>query len=162
MIIHLNLGSNLGNRLGNINRAIAFLIESDKIVKGSIRVSQPFESDAWGYVTEHRYINVGLSMTLNAEMKPRELIEWLQDIQELVNRKTPHRDKDGYYIDRLLDIDVIAIGEKTIDVEELVVPHPRMHLREFVLCPMAELEPGWIHPVFKKNIFELLEDLHKI
>ncbi|MDE6378068.1 MAG: 2-amino-4-hydroxy-6-hydroxymethyldihydropteridine diphosphokinase, partial [Duncaniella sp.] len=71
----------------------------------------------------------------------------------------PHRDRDGGYIDRRIDIDIIAIDSIVLSTPRLTLPHPRMHLREFVLVPLAQLAPGWVHPVTGLNASAMLARL---
>ena len=68
-----------------------------------------------------------------------------------------HRDSTGAYIDRIIDIDLIAIDDTVIDTPELTLPHPRMHLRDFVVRPMLELCPEWVHPLLNKTILEIAQ-----
>lgn len=82
----------------------------------------------------------------------------LQEIQSAID-PSPHRDADGRYIDRAIDIDLIAIGNWIVDTPDLTLPHPRMHLRDFVLIPLSALAPAWRHPLTGKTAEELLNEL---
>jgi 2-amino-4-hydroxy-6-hydroxymethyldihydropteridine diphosphokinase len=70
-----------------------------------------------------------------------------------------HRNADGSYCDRLVDIDIIAVDDIVVNTPTLTIPHPLMHKREFVLAPMAELAPQWIHPTLHKSVAELINEL---
>ncbi len=73
----------------------------------------------------------------------------------------PHRNPDGSYRDREIDIDMIALDGCVVDSPDIIVPHPRMDIREFVLVPMAGLAPGWMHPVSGLTPVQMLEKLQK-
>ncbi|MDE7154475.1 MAG: 2-amino-4-hydroxy-6-hydroxymethyldihydropteridine diphosphokinase [Muribaculaceae bacterium] len=143
MRCHLNIGSNIGDSRRLIESAIR-LIESRIAVSDSMRVSKPYVSEAWGYESPHRFTNVGVSLL--TELSPTELLARIQSIEQMLGA-TAHRNADGSYCDRNLDIDIIHLGDLVLNTPGLTVPHPRMHLRDFVLIPLAELEPDW-----KENI----------
>lgn len=85
----------------------------------------------------------------------------LQEIQRSID-PSPHRDAEGRYIDRVIDIDLIAIDDWVVDTPELTLPHPRMHLRDFVLIPLAGLAPTWRHPLTGKTATQHLSALDSI
>ena len=134
MHIFLNLGSNLGDRRHNLSRAIA-AIEKEF---GYFELSHTVESEPWGYDSPNPYLNVG--MMIISDLEPLEILHKLQAIERSINPAS-HRNPDGSYADRYIDIDIIAIDDLVIDTEELTVPHPRMMEREFVITPMMELAP---------------------
>jgi len=137
---YINIGSNQGDRRANIGRAVA-LIES---ALGTTACRAPlYQSPAWGYDSTFPYLNLGI--TVDTSMPAQKLMEVLLHIQQSIN-PAPHRNADGTYADREIDIDLIAFGDLTTDTPTLTLPHPRMHLREFVLVPMATLLPTWRHP----------------
>ncbi len=86
-----------------------------------------------------------------------EVLRIVEGIQRDLD-PSPHRDEAGGYIDRAIDIDIVAIDDVVMDTPELTLPHPRMHLREFVLVPMAELAPDWRHPRFGLRVDEMAGD----
>lgn len=145
--VHLNIGSNQGCRRDNIERAAALVEHSAGVVR-SIR-SAIIETEPWGYESVNSYMNMG--MLLHTAIHPSELVGLLQHI-EVETGGGAHRNLDGTYADRVIDIDIIAACDETTGVplvcngKQLTLPHPRMHLREFVLAPMKELEPEWRHP----------------
>lgn len=140
MRIHVNIGSNLGDRLGNICKAIAFFLEEEAIDPLTLRVSTPVESNSWGFDSPHRFLNIGISFSLKRKMHPEAVLKMMLHIQELVNGGKSHRDKAGRYIDRLLDIDVIDIDNLVYSSEVLTIPHPLARERDFVMVPWRELE----------------------
>ena len=97
-------------------------------------------------------------MALRTELSPLELLGAVRDIERAIS-PAPHRNADGSYADRLIDIDIIAVDSLVVDVAELQIPHPRMHERRFVLEPMNCLNPRWIHPILGLNPSQMLENI---
>lgn len=123
-------------------------------------LSAVIESEPWGYESPNPYLNQGLTVEVG-EMQAQELHRLLQGVQ-LSMCSAAHRTDTGEYCDRAIDIDFIALGQTVVDTPELTLPHPRMHLREFVLRPMAELYPEWVHPLHgltPPQMLALLEDV---
>lgn len=157
MTIHLNIGSNLGEREATLRRVAEEIVRA---FPGAARISRPFESHAWGYESDNTYLNIGISIALDSPRNPLDILHTLQSIERTIDAH-PHRDNTGAYIDRRIDIDIIAIDDMVIDTPELTLPHPRMHLREFVLVPMAETAPDWHHPILRLTLSEILEKRQK-
>ena len=95
---------------------------------------------------------------MSGEAFALDVLRILQGIQTGID-PPPHRDSNGQYIDRAIDIDLIAINDWIIDNPQLTLPHPRMDLRDFVLQPLAQLAPDWLHPQIGLKAAELLEQL---
>ena len=155
MQCHLNLGSNTGDSLAIIRRAIN-LIATRIALPESIRVSDPVITPPWGYDSPNDFTNIGVSLT--TALSPALLMSEITAIQSALGA-TPHRNPDGTYRDRNIDIDIIHMGDTIIDTPELNAPHPRMHLRDFVLIPLVQLEQDWIHPILHKTASQLLKEL---
>ena len=155
MRYYINIGTNLGDLGANVARAVA---EIRARLGVAVRESAPVYSEAWGYESEHGYMNVGAAF--DTEECPVAVLRELRGI-EVAMGSASHRNADGSYADRIVDIDVIAIDELEIDTPELTVPHPRMEQRDFVLAPLAELAPEWRHPVIGVTARELLERLSR-
>ena len=153
---HINIGSNLGNRLALLGQAVA-AIEAHLGTKAV--VSEPIESEPWGFDSPNRFINIGLNIEVG-ETDPTRLLADLTDIQNSIDAGA-HRDHTGGYQDRAIDIDLIAIDGMMINCQSLQLPHPRMHLRRFVLEPMSQIWPGWIHPELRQTAAQLLEKLEQ-
>lgn len=155
MIIHINIGSNLGEREATLRRAIDFIISA---LPGTARISRPYESKAWGYHSENAFLNIGVSIELDTPQDAHDILLTLRAIERSIDSH-PHRDDTGAYIDRNIDIDLIAVDGIVTDTTELTLPHPRMHLREFVLVPMTETAPDWLHPILHLTPRQLIDRL---
>lgn len=154
MKIFLNLGSNLGNREEMLGRAVALLRDA---LPGRVTCSRMIETPAWGFESDNPFLNVGVAVETECALSPMEVLRIVEGIQRDLD-PSPHRDEAGGYIDRAIDIDIVAINDVVLDTPELTLPHPRMHLREFVLVPMAELAPDWRHPRFGLRVDEMAGD----
>lgn len=142
--IHLNMGSNLSDPLNNINQGVDALrrllaLSSDPDAARTIVVSDPYISDAWGFDSPNRFVNVGIN--IDSALAPDTLLDLTQQAESVVNT-TPHRHDDGSYADRMLDIDIITYGDLTIETDRLTIPHPRAALRQFVIIPYCQLNPN--------------------
>ena len=143
----ISLGSNMGNREENINQAIY----SIKLGLGTVLAQSPmYESASWGY-DDSSYLNNALC--LSTSLEPLKLMDALLHIELIQGRERNHN--HGYEA-RTIDIDVILIEGLVINHPKLKVPHPRMHLRRFVLKPVADIAPDWIHELKSQSLAELL------
>lgn len=155
MRIHLNIGSNIGHRHSVLERAVAALSE---LLPGRVEVSEPVETPPWGYESANMYLNIGVMIDTVADLPLQELSDRVFGVQNRISR-SPHRDAAGGYCDRVIDIDIIAVDNLVVDTPGLRLPHPRMHLREFVLRPLAALDPSWRHPLLNKTAGQMLLQL---
>lgn len=142
MLVHLNIGSNQGDRHALLERAVAFI--ADSLHPVSCRVSHPVESSPWGFSSPFPFLNIGIDLELS-EMPPEALLDALQAIERSMS-SMPHRNPDGTYRDREIDIDIILIDRLQICTPRLQVPHPRMSQRDFVMKPLQELRPDFRPP----------------
>ncbi len=158
-MIFLNIGSNSGDRRAHLARAVAALISEPLFAGATMRQSAIVESEPWGYASDAPYLNVGLAIDMPAKPDIPWLHTLLDTIQTIEHHlaATPHRNPDGSYRDRELDIDIIAIDNIVYSDSRLTIPHPRMHMRPFVLRPMAELAPDWRHPILGLSCTEMLD-----
>ena len=147
MTIHLNIGSNIGHRHSAIERAVAALSVA---LPGRIAVSDPIETPPWGFESPNPFVNVGVRIDMASDLAPADVLEAVMAVQRSISPLS-HRDATGGYCDRLIDIDIIAIDDIVLDTPDLTLPHPRMHLRDFVLIPLAALAPDWRHPLLHKT-----------
>lgn len=147
--VHLNIGSNLGDREDNLRRAVALLrqLADDD---SSVRVSDIVVSPPWGFDSDNEFMNIGMSF--DTSLTPAELLTATQGIERTISTAS-HRDENGSYIDRLIDIDLIAATTIpttsdpsphliTLSTPTLTLPHPRAHLRDFVLIPLRQIDPS--------------------
>jgi len=148
MHVHINIGSNLGDREGNLQRAVALLRQLADDVS-SVRVSDIVVSPPWGFDSDNEFMNIGMSF--DTSLTPAELLAATQRIERTISNRS-HRDENGNYIDRIIDIDLIAATTIptpsdpdphlfTISTPTLTLPHPRAHLRDFVLTPLRQIDP---------------------
>lgn len=134
--IYLSLGSNIGSRGANIERAIAALGEAGVRVR---RVSSLYQSQPVDFPAQHWFLNCVTEA--ETELLPLPLLHALRQIEfRMGSRKLVARGP------RRMDLDILLYGQVTIHLPELQVPHPRMHERRFVLAPLAEIAPGVSHP----------------
>lgn len=144
------IGSNLGDRRLNLSRAMRRV----GMEFGAFEMSHAVESPAWGYESEHDYLNI--AMIFATDMEPLEVLDRLQAIEREISPE-PHRNPDGSYADRVIDIDILAIDDLATDTPRLTLPHPRLSERRFFLEPMTEIAPGWMHPVSGLTAARMLE-----
>lgn len=161
--VYLNIGSNRGDRKAFIEAAIEKLGQRWK--RAVMRRSPYVESEAWGYDSESRFLNIGVALDFD-DMDvpdPYEIIEATQETEQSVSADSPHRNSDGTYRDRDIDIDIIHIDGTVMNDARLTLPHPRAEAREFVMRPMQFLCPCW-HPAdagaahLKKTIADMGRD----
>ena len=150
-IAYISVGSNLGDKLENCQRGIKALTET-----GTSRVlarSRIYTTEPVDYEDQDWFIN--MVVKLETSHGPYELLDRIESIQ-----RTAGRIKDSIrFGPRILDLDIIFYEDHIIDSERLVVPHPRMHKRRFVLKPICDIDPSIIHPVLKKKMQFLLDRL---
>jgi 2-amino-4-hydroxy-6-hydroxymethyldihydropteridine diphosphokinase len=147
--IYLSLGSNLGNRLFNLQRAVLLL---QKELGPILEISGVYKSPSWGFEGED-FLNACLS--LETDKTPSEVLEILLKVEKEMGRQ---RSEGAGYQSRNIDIDLLYYNSEIIQTDELTVPHPQMHLRRFVLKPLADIAPQFYHPVLGKDSRNLLQE----
>ena len=130
--VYLSLGTNLGNRRGNIREAIERIGEQVGVVT---RQSALYETKPWGFSSPNDFINV--CVLVETELAPRQLLEATQRIEKEMGRTL--KSVDGNYHDRIIDIDILTYDELKINEPDLKIPHPLMEEREFVMVPLREI-----------------------
>lgn len=153
MNYYLNIGSNLGNRKHNIYRAVELI---NHTFGTRVLCSSPVESKPWGFDSHNTFINEGV--LLHTDRRPFDVLNALQRVERSISTGS-HRNSDGSYRDRVVDIDIVAIDHLTIDSPMLTVPHPHVAERDFYLIPMQELAPSWTHPRTNLTPAEMLDRL---
>ena len=117
---------------------------------GIARLSSIYETEPVGMDSDLKFLNMVAEVEI-PDIRPSQMMARLLRIEYLLEREYK-----GLKRPRTIDLDVLFFGEQIIDTELLTVPHPRLHLRKFVLCPLAEIAPTFIHPQFGVDIVELL------
>jgi 2-amino-4-hydroxy-6-hydroxymethyldihydropteridine diphosphokinase len=143
----------MGDRLQNCRRGVTALTHQSKsrvLAQSRIYATEPVD-----YVDQEWFIN--MMIKLETQLDPFQLLDQIKVIQQAAGRK---RDRIQYG-PRILDLDIIFYDDLVIDSERLVIPHPRMHQRRFVLQPICDINPTIIHPVLKKNMQSLLARLEE-
>lgn len=140
----------MGERRDNLYRAVAFLAAGTS----GCAVSSIVESEPWGFESDNRFMNLGV--WLRSDIEPLEMLDRIHVIEQQLGSSS-HRDEQGGYIDRLVDIDIVAIDDQVIDTRTLQVPHPHLPERDFFLKPMMELAPDWRHPVSGLTASQMLD-----
>jgi len=146
--IILSLGSNLGDRMNALRKALAEIHHSVGVV---VKVSKVYETPPWGFESDPFYNMIAV---IHSVYEPEVIIEKVLDVEKRLGRV--RTDASGYAA-RIIDIDVIAIDETIVESAKLQVPHPRMHERLFVLVPMRDLNLHWRHPILQKYLPELVK-----
>lgn len=142
-MIYLALGSNLGDSCTVIQEAIEFLKKKVEIHQ----VSSFYTSQAWGFESQETFYNIVLSG--DTSLKPIELLDFVKNIEQEMGRQA--KPEGCRYADRIIDIDIIAYHNLHLVSEQLNIPHLLMQDRNFVLNPLVEIAPDWIHPVLLKT-----------
>ncbi len=135
----INIGSNLGNRRLNLAKAVGAVINRF----GNYVASHIVESEPWGYDSPHPFLN--MCVMFLTDLEPEALLDELQTMERTISSAS-HRNADGSYADRLIDIDLIDYDRQKISTPRLTLPHPRLAERRFFLEPLAEIAPGYTHP----------------
>ncbi|MBS0010802.1 MAG: 2-amino-4-hydroxy-6-hydroxymethyldihydropteridine diphosphokinase [Bacteroidales bacterium] len=146
---YLGLGTNMGDRAGNLTDAIKRL---DGSIMGIVSVSPVYVSRPWGFESDHDFFNQVMAVETSADAF--DLLDIAQETESAMGRL---RSMKGY-TDRIIDIDILFYGDEIISSKPLIIPHPLLHKRMFVLQPMADIAPGFTHPVFNRTIAELMKE----
>lgn len=144
----LGLGSNAGNRFLNIKKAAGLLHFLKQI--DILAVSAVYETEPWGFKNQNNFLNCVI--VILCRCSPEKLLEDLKKIEKQTGRIKREKWKE-----REIDIDILFFGNEVYKSGTLKIPHPQLHYRNFVLKPMAELMPGFVHPEFKETISELIK-----
>ena len=145
IIAYISAGSNIGDRVANLGFGARRLSERGKLLKAS----SFFETEPVGYADQSWFLN--RVFKLETALAPRELLAWCNEIERDGGRVRTFPNAP-----RTLDLDILLYDDRVISEPDLVIPHPRMAERRFVLEPLAEIAPNLPHPVEKKTIHELL------
>lgn len=151
--VYLGLGTNIGNRKENLTRAI----EALSLALGHYTALSSFiETAPWGFDSDNAFLNC--TVAFDTELTPHQLLDTTENIERELGRTS--KSNGGIYHDRVIDIDILLYGSETVSTERLTIPHPLMHMRDFVLEPLAQIAPHTIHPTTGKSIEQLKAALY--
>jgi 2-amino-4-hydroxy-6-hydroxymethyldihydropteridine diphosphokinase len=147
--VYLHTGSNLGNRLQNLHRANAAI---EARIGTIVRFSPVYVTAAWGIQEQPNFFNQALEVTTTLD--PEAVLDAALQIEADMGRQRGMK-----WSERLIDIDVLFYDQLVLQTEKLTLPHPWLHERRFVLAPLMDIAPDWIHPVFGVSIRRIFLDL---
>jgi len=145
--VYIALGTNLGHRKSNLQAAMDAMPPEINIMAES----HIYETPPWGYEDQPAFLN----MVVKAEtsLKPEALLKYLKQLEGKLGRESNFR-----WGPRLIDLDILFYDDLVIDTPPLVIPHPRLHKRGFVLVPLMDVAPEITHPVLQRKVNELLSE----
>jgi 2-amino-4-hydroxy-6-hydroxymethyldihydropteridine diphosphokinase len=146
--VYIALGTNLGDRLANLHAALRSLPTAVTVIDES----PVYETPPWGYEDQPAFLN--MVVKTETELEPEALLTYLKQIEAELGRE-----KSVRWGPRLIDLDILFYDDLVIDTPPLVIPHPRLHERAFVLVPLANIAPNLNHPVLHKKIRGLLTEI---
>jgi len=149
-IVFLSLGSNLEDRLGNLKKAVKVLKKSPKIE--ITKLSSVYETEPWEVESPNWFLN--LVLKTECKLPPLQLLDFLEETEKKLGRKSKSDNSP-----RTVDIDILFYNDWIFHTPRLVVPHPLLPKRKFVLVPLAEIEPELEHPQLQKDVKTILEEL---
>jgi len=157
--VYLLLGSNRGDRDYNLMTACRKISGS---IGEIVRISSMYETEPWGFKDDTLFYN--LALMVKTKLSPHDLLAEIHRMESEAGRIRDNKASAGdscacterSYTSRILDVDILIYGQLILFTDELMIPHPRMHTRRFVLIPLNEIAEGLVHPVFKKPVAELL------
>lgn len=151
-ITYIGIGSNIGDKVNQCEKAISEILRVDRhklLAKSSLFKTKPV-----GETSQDWFVNAVIK--IETDLEPFDLLRTLKAIEFRLGRRETFRRGP-----RVIDLDILLFDESEIRMEELQIPHPLMHERQFVLIPLAEIDRDLIHPVLKKTVKELLEMIKK-
>lgn len=151
-VVYLSLGSNKGNRISYIQQAASMLSDCSGIK--ILQTSTFYETEPWGNKNQNWFLNAVLEAEV--EVSPEELLLICNNVENKLGR---NRAQEEHWGERTIDIDILFYDNLIINTQNLTIPHSYLHKRAFVLVPLLELIPDFVHPVLKKTMLELHDEL---
>ncbi len=151
-IAYIGMGSNVGEKLLQCQRAISEILKIDR--HKLLAQSSFYRTAPLGYRDQDWFVNGVIKM--ETDLTARELLRSLKTIESRMGRRETFR-----WGPRAIDLDLLFYDEEQVESDDLQIPHPLLHERQFVLIPLAEIDPFLLHPVLKKTVQELLNGLEK-
>ncbi len=148
--VYLGLGSNLGNRQENLDQALKLLAQRMRLGK----VSSIYDTEPIGNVNQPRFLNMACEAF--TRLSPEGLLALVKGIEQKLGRYSRSGEP------RIIDIDVLLFGDQVVNTRDLVIPHPQIAERSFVLVPLSEIAPDVVHPVTKKTIKEMNQAIKEV
>lgn len=152
MLAYIAIGSNLGDRTGNVREAVRLV--ADGVKASLVSMSSLYETEPWGVKEQGSFVNA--AMIVETALAPVELLVHLKSIEAAMGREKTER-----WGPRVIDLDIIFFEDMIIDENGLKVPHPGAHERAFVMVPLAEIAPEFIHPATGRTLAETAGSLDK-
>lgn len=149
--IYLSIGTNKGDRISNSKLVLKKISNISKI----IRISNFYKTQSWGFSADY-FLN--FIVQIQTKLLPIDLLNELIKIEKQMGRSRKLKSNENKYESRIIDIDILFYGSEIINSKKLIIPHPRINLRNFILVPLSELSPNFICPVTNKQIKEILKD----
>lgn len=149
---YLGIGSNLGNKQKNLDMVTKAIAED--ICLEEIAKSAYIETEPYGVTDQPKFLNGVIK--IKTIYTPLELLAFCKQLEKLAGRE-----KTRHWGERTLDVDILMYSDEVIFTQNLIVPHPEMHLREFVLIPLKEIDPYLVHPIKKTDIKTMLDEITK-
>lgn len=153
-IAYVSLGSNLGDRAGNLLLGVRGMLDAGLEVT---RLSQIYETEPVETFPQPLFLNMVAELQVDARSNPEEVMERLLKVEHSLGRT-----HDSLKGPRTIDLDLLLYDDQIVDTKLLTLPHPRFHLRRFVLVPLVEIAPKLVHPTLDKPISELLGTLDDV
>ena len=145
-IVYIALGTNLGDRLANLRAALEAFAPQVKILKES----HIYETPPWGYEDQPAFLN--MVVRAETDLEPDALLDFLKQLETQLGRESSFR-----WGPRLIDLDILFFDDFVINTPPLVIPHPRLHERAFVLVPLTDVGADVVHPVLGEFVWELMQ-----
>lgn len=147
--IYLSLGTNLGDRPANLQKSLAYLQHGVEVTA----VSALYETEPWGITDQPAFLN--MCVALQTDLPPHELLCLCQSIEAKVGRRLTYK-----WGPRLIDIDILFYDDQIIGDETLTIPHPFVGERAFVLAPLADIAPDYVHPQTGETVVQMLAQMY--